>query len=120
MNTPNKQRKASVKPKGFKINYGDLAMTGLGIAKVKTELPVVYNVASFEFDRWLRNNEKELDLYREKRLAIDYKNFKHTMNGDVPAYEKSDGNLVFKDGCNEESYQKECDELNKTLCTVYP
>ena len=120
MTTPNKQKNASKKPKGFISTYNDLILTAAGLIKVQTELPVVYEVGRFLFDRWFRNNNKTITEYWKLRAEMDYKYYVHTMVDDNPVYEYVDKKPVLKEGMKQEDHQKEWDELNARVIRMIP
>lgn len=120
MNTPNKQRRKAKKPKGFESTYNDLILTAAGIIKVQTELPVVYEVGRFLFDRWIRNNNKTITEYWKLRAEIDYKHYVHKIVDGNPVYEYDNELPVLKEGMTRESHKKEYDELNAQIIIMIP
>lgn len=120
MTTPSSQKNKSKAPQGYEATYNDLILTAAGILKVQTELPVVYEVARYLFDRWIRRNNATITKYWKIRAELDYKYYVHTMEDGNPVYEYVDQKPVLKDGMAQEDHQKEWESLNQTVIIVYP
>lgn len=124
MNTPNKQRKASVKPKGYEADYKHLNRQHMEIQQLRASESIMYQANYLYYERWLRNNKQELDKMFARRLEIDKGFFQHTeIDGKVeyiyPTDEKQ-GLPLFFEGKTNEDFQATCELLGQHKCIVYP
>jgi hypothetical protein len=124
MNTPSKQKNKSVKPKGYEADYNYLNRQHMEIQQLRASESIMYQANYSYYERWLRNNQKELTKMFTLRTEIDKGFFQHTeVDGKIEyAYEgeKKEGLPLFLEGKTNEDFQEACKLLGQHKCIVIP
>lgn len=124
MRTPSAQKNNSKKPKGYEADYKHLNRQYMEIQQLRNSESIMYQANYTYYERWVRNNSKELDTLFAKRKEIDKGFFQHTeIDGKVEfiyADEKKEGLPLFREGKTEEDFQATCELLGQQKCIVYP